>query len=125
MQAGYASKLLAKIPIRALGKITLGPMLGCLGLRLVVEEDLEALQRIESRLTKRGRKKQGDAGRDLLATGKRRRARFPKGPEFARIMRARQILKQSPEQRRRIARRAAKARWRQVRAARRVPATGA
>ena len=122
MQAGYSSKLLAPVPIRQLGKISLGPMLQCLGLRLTVEEDLEALQKIESRLTKRDRKKQGDAGRDLLATGKRRRARFPRGPEFARLMRARQILNQSPKQRSRIARQAARARWRKHRATRRATA---
>ena len=120
MQSGYASKLLAKIPIRQLGKISLGPMLGCLGLRLTVEEDLEALQRIELRLTKRDRKKQ-DAGLNVPATKKRRRPRFPKGPEFARIMRVRQILNQSPKQRSRIARLASKARWRKHREALRAP----
>ena len=49
----YVSKLLAQMPIKGLGRISLGPLLGSLGLVLIVAEDLEALQRVRSRLVPR------------------------------------------------------------------------
>jgi hypothetical protein len=52
---GYTSKLLCDPPMKHLGSISLGLVLGVLGLRLVVEIDDEALAKIESRLTRRKR----------------------------------------------------------------------
>lgn len=51
LQSGYSGKLLAAVPIKGLGKTSLGPMLGALGLSLVVVEDLEMLARVRARLT--------------------------------------------------------------------------
>ena len=53
LQINYVGKILAPVPLRAIGPVSLGPLLQSLGLKLVVMEDLTALQRIEKRLTKR------------------------------------------------------------------------
>lgn len=44
LQPGYAAKLLAQVPIKGLGPLSLGPLLGILGLKLVVIEDREVLR---------------------------------------------------------------------------------
>jgi hypothetical protein len=51
--SGYASKLLTDPPIKRMGMISLGPMLGALGLMLVVVEDPAALSRVRGRLVNR------------------------------------------------------------------------
>ena len=53
LQDGYCAKLLAPVPIRGLGASTLGPLLGALGLALVVVEEQAALDRVRDRLTPR------------------------------------------------------------------------
>jgi hypothetical protein len=99
---GHAGKLLAPVPIKKLGSLTYDLVLAALGLVLIVAEDSESLARLAERT---------EASRKMRATTKTRRHRFPKGPEFARIMAARRALKQTPRQRSASARRAAKARW--------------
>jgi hypothetical protein len=106
----YTMKLLAPIPIKALGPTSMGPLLGALGLKLVVMEDTEVLEKIRRRLVP-----SKNARHNMLATKRRAKWRFPRGPEFARLMGARGILKASPKQRSRIARHAARIRWARVR----------
>jgi hypothetical protein len=53
LQAGYVSKLLANPPIKSLGQISLGALLGALGIALHICEDPEQLARVRSRLAKR------------------------------------------------------------------------
>lgn len=113
LQSGYAGKLLAPVPIRTLSRVSLGAMLGSLGLKIVLVEDVETLQKIEKRLTKRRRRV--DTGHNIPATKRRKRHTFPKGEEHARLMRMRQIASQTPEERSRSARRAVNARWRKHR----------
>jgi hypothetical protein len=48
---GYVSKLLAQI--KGISRTSLGPLLGALGLKLLVVEDPEALDRVRDRLTQR------------------------------------------------------------------------
>src|SRR5262245_10288828 len=110
----YTQKLLGQVPVKSLGRISLGPLLGALGLMLIVAEDTEQLGKIRHRLTKRVLSR-SDAGRRMLAAKRRRKSKFPKGPEHARLMRNRQILTQSPAKRRAIAKKAARARWRRPR----------
>lgn len=55
LQSGYASKLLAPNPMKGLGPVTLGPMLGALGLAVIVVEDPAAVARVRDRWTKRKR----------------------------------------------------------------------
>lgn len=109
----YTAKLLAPIPMKAIGKTSMGPLLGALGLKLIVAVDDEMLARIEARLTKRARKP-SDAGSTVLAHRRRKRRRysaFKASPDFAKVVRAKQYLAQSETKRKRIARTAAKARW--------------
>ena len=51
--SGHASKLLAPRPLKKLGATTLGLMLQVMGLKLVVVEDPEQLQRISAKLIAR------------------------------------------------------------------------
>jgi hypothetical protein len=49
----FSAKILAKKPLKGLGPISLGAIIGALGLKLIVVEDEEALSLVRSRLTKR------------------------------------------------------------------------
>jgi hypothetical protein len=55
LQSGYSGKLLAPLPGRILGPISLGAILGALALKLVIIEDPAQLERLRPRLTKRHR----------------------------------------------------------------------
>jgi len=110
---GYASKLLSEIPIRTLGRVSLGPVLGALGMALVAVEDLTALKKIEHHLERRIRPLR-NAGDGMPAEdGRKKRRRNPlRGcSEWGQLMRNRQIAAQSPDERSRRARRAARLRW--------------
>jgi hypothetical protein len=99
---GYTTKLLAPIPIRHFGRVSLGLILTVLGLKLVVVTDGEGLLR------------RRNARHTMPAEGKRRK-RLPSTvwtSEGARRARARQVLLMSPAARRRSAQLAAVARWR-------------
>ena len=115
LPSGYSGKILSPQPTKRLGKLLLGSMLGGLALRLVVEEDPEQFERIKSRLVERQAgqtrpKLHADAkpvsihdeARRLLQNAMRRNGR--KG------VRAR-MKKLTPEERSRVARQAARARW--------------
>jgi hypothetical protein len=53
MPSGYCGKLLGKGQVKTLGPVSMGPILGALGLVLVVVEDTEQLERVRPKLTKR------------------------------------------------------------------------
>lgn len=53
LPGGYSSKLLSDPPIRRLGVCSLTLVLGGLGLKLIVAEDAEQIQRVRPRLTLR------------------------------------------------------------------------
>jgi hypothetical protein len=53
LPTGYVNKLLAPIPMKYLGRISMGLLLGALGCKLVLIEDADAMARVQSRLTKR------------------------------------------------------------------------
>jgi hypothetical protein len=125
LQSGYAGKLLAPIPIKSLGRTSMGPMLEVLGLALVVVEDPESLEKYADRLEKRERKdgmhkpvehrgptlrETRAAQRQMLREALRKVAR--KGGLKSALVRG---VRLSPAQRRRIAKRAARARWRRQR----------
>jgi hypothetical protein len=108
--SGYASKLLASPPMKRLGALSLGPVLGALGLRLLVVDDPAALARVSARLVKKQRK---HADRSMLTDQPCQRQRFLPFLDraFARTARARGLSLQTPQRRQEIARKAAKARW--------------
>ena len=98
----YTMKLLAPVPVKGIGRTSLGPLLGALGLKLVVAVDHEVLARIRHRLVERHA-----SSSMLLAVGKPRNKHFSvfRGdPDLALALRQRQLLGQSPRRRRRIAR---------------------
>lgn len=105
----YTSKLLAPIPIKGIGRVSLGPMLGALGLKLIVVEDTEALARVQARL-----KRKAD---QYAHTGMHTRSRhqWRGDSQWGKVLAARRILMLTPRQRTKIAKRAAAARWRKAR----------
>lgn len=107
LASGHSGRLLSPRAITKFGHISLGLVLAATGLVLIVAEDSEALDRIA---------RQRDASHTHASQrrpGKRprRKYRFPKGPEHARIMAARRAIKLSRQQRIASARKAAEARW--------------
>jgi hypothetical protein len=109
LQSGYTSKLLASPPIRRMGPLTIFLMLQSLGMTLLLAEDKSALNVLNGRLVPR-------------RTPRVIRARsITLSPDyFSRIARngnAAKMIKFSPAKRSRIARKAARARWRKARAA--------
>jgi hypothetical protein len=115
---GYVAKLLSPVPMKTIGRLSLGPLMSALAVKLIMVEDLEMLARIERKIGKqiaRRAVKGKHAGGGMLASNKPKRRRFRplKGNNgWGQMMRARQLLTQSGPQRSRIARQAAKARWR-------------
>jgi len=53
---GYVQKIIGPRPVRRIGMMSLGPLLGVLGLKLIAVEDADALERYGSRLKKRDEK---------------------------------------------------------------------
>ena len=107
----YVSKLLAptRRPIRQFGRASLGPLLQCLGVKLVLALDDEgAFAKIRSRLLL-----VRHAGTAMQAVRRpSRRKYFFEQPGAAVLARARQLLTQNVRRRRAIAKTAAHARWR-------------
>jgi len=107
----YTAKLLSPRMVRSVGRASLGPLLATLGLRLFVAADTSGdfEQRIRPRLTL-----SRHAGGRLLASVKhgRRRLSGKEASEYFRLLRAKQLVLQQPRVRRRIAKIAARARWR-------------
>jgi len=99
----YVSKLFAPMELKSLGKVSLGPLLGALGLKLIVVEDPAAFAAVRRRLV---RKKY--TGGKILAAEKNI---WRRKPALARKIRHLQLLKQSPRKRREIATKAIATRW--------------
>jgi hypothetical protein len=123
LPARYVSKLLAPVSVKAFGPISLGPLLGSLGVKLVMVEDPEAFARVKRRLVR-----SAHAGSKMLARRNRHGGfqMWRGNPDLARKIRMRQILKQTPQQRRRTAKHAAMIRWSEVKRTSALPpiATG-
>jgi hypothetical protein len=95
----------APIPIRRVDAGTLGPMLQCLAISLLVVEDADALARITSRL-----KRRENTSASMLARPRpARRAKL--GSEWAARMNARRNLVLSHAKRKAIALHAIRSRW--------------
>lgn len=112
LQTGYAAKLLANPPMKSFGRVSLGPMLGALGVSLVLVEDPEQMARVATRMEERNTAQvrtghanaRPDLPRWLFNSRKARRAATKR---WARM---------SPAQRKRAARKAARTRRRRARA---------
>lgn len=106
-QDGYTGKLLAPVPIKGIGQVTLGPLLTVLGLKIVLIEDADAL----TRYAKRAKKRRHPSG-SIPAKKRAKRQAFRGDSDWGRVMRARQILMQSPGERSQQAKRMNRMRWR-------------
>jgi hypothetical protein len=122
----YTMKLLGSRFLKntgcSLGRTSMGPILGTLGLKLVVAVDHEVLERIRPRLIARHH-----ASTALLAQGnlkKRPYLAFKGDPEIARMFMQRRVLSQSPSRRSKIARIAARERWRKAKLAENMEMAG-
>lgn len=108
----YTAKLLSPVPMKAIGKTSMGPLLGALGLKLIVAVDDETLARIIGRLAKRARK-QSNASADMLPLKRKKRRGVWRGDkDWSRIMNSRRALNVPESKRKKIAQTAARARWR-------------
>jgi hypothetical protein len=111
LQSGYSGKLLAPVPIRMLGRISLGPMLAALGMSIVLVEDLSALRKIQSQLTKRLKPRLDASGAMPTGKSKKRRGVFRGNSEWGKLMAARRVALQTDKERSDSARHAARIRW--------------
>jgi hypothetical protein len=109
LTSGHCEKLMAPQPSKNLGVVTLPLLLGALGLRLTVTEDLAALARVKSRLVPREVKipehaySWGRQGARLVSKRWVRKIAAAGGNARSRAL--------TPARRRAIARQAARARW--------------
>jgi hypothetical protein len=97
----YSAKLLAPNPPRTIGSLSLGPLIGALGLALVVIEDREQLERIRHRLEPCKKKRMPPVASE--------RKKPING--WSQWMQFQRNLSLSAEERSRLARHAARMRW--------------
>jgi hypothetical protein len=109
----YCSKILAPVPVKNVGPVSLGPLLGALGVQLIVAVDEEQFARVKNRLTVR--KSSGAFRRPHPHPNSRVELRG--NTAWGKIMAARRMLLLSPQERRRSAKRAARVRWANVKRA--------
>src|SRR5258706_4650176 len=107
LQPGYSAKVLCDPPIKNLGPNTLGGMLRATGLALIVVLDDERFAPLKATMTKRER--------SVPPNGSMRRPAWLITRESSQNMQQLPNSKLSPRQRRFIAKRAARARWRRSR----------
>lgn len=104
--SGLAGKVLCAEPIRRLGPNTIAGGLGALGVMLIAVDDPEALAKYTARAEKRDERQVR-----VLAKPSMLKPTWLFSRRQARKLRAEQAAAQSDEQRSRIARKAARARW--------------
>lgn len=106
---GYASKLLATPPIKGIGPITLFALLGALGYSLALVVDEQRMVRID-RIHRTGYKRRPFA--QEWRNAKALSMMLEMAKTYGKIGAIERMKKVPPEKRSRIARKAAKARWR-------------
>jgi hypothetical protein len=108
LQSGYSAKLLCDPPLKTLGAVSLGAMLKATGLALVVVIDDANFAPIKARLAKRRR--------TVPPNGSIRRPAWLITKESSPSMQQLRNQKLTPRQRKMLAKRAIRARWRRSRA---------
>jgi len=111
LQSGYAGKLLAPVPMKSLGRVSLGPMLQAMGLAIVLVEDPDALRRFAVQHAER-KKVPRSVGTNEIITIKISRRRLR---QLARKGGLKRASKMTARERHRSAKRAIKSRWRKLR----------
>lgn len=102
----YTVKLFAPVPVKGLGRVSMGLLLGALGLKLDVVVDDAAYARVRDRLVQRSCHNGG-----MRAVGRPQNKHFVGNSEWGRVMAARRTLLLTPAKRRQIAKIASKTRW--------------
>jgi hypothetical protein len=113
LQPGYVGTLFGSSRGRSLGGTSFGLLLGGLALKLIVVEDLDAARRMEKRWEQRIRPLVLNGGQHKPVEIKFTRRHMRK---IAKKAVAARMEKMTPAKRRRVARKAAKSRWKQHRA---------
>lgn len=111
---GYCAKVLCVPPMKTLGPISFGTLLGALGLKLLVVEDPEAMRRYAEKMEARNKSQVRTSHRTYP---------IPKwliSPAKSKKLNALRSEKLSPEIRSKMARYAVKVRWKNKRAAARL-----
>ena len=114
----YVAKILSPVPRRGLGWISLGALLGALGVKLLMVDDEAALAVVAKRYKSRdprGRTRHALKAVRAKKHGKRRR--FLNTPGAPQLLHSRFMLLTTRSQRVKWAKRAARARWGKPRAA--------
>ncbi len=110
----YTSRLFAPVPLRSIGPQSFGPLLGALGLKLVIVEDTALMAKVTNQLSRKASSRVYASG-GMLPKRRRRKSRLLGNREWSLVMNGRRYLLTNPEQRSAVARKAAKARWRKKR----------
>lgn len=114
----YVNKLLAPVPVKNIGRESLGPLMGATAVKILVVDDDEMLSALAGRFPKR---KPGGSARyargTMPARKKRKKSAFLGNSAWGRTMVSRQVLLRTPAQRKSLAKRAALIRWADVKAA--------
>ncbi len=111
--AGHTTKLFTKVTrehMKRFGPVTLGPILGVLGIKLIAVVDEEALAQLAHRRTP-ATYRRWRTGAALLAHKIKRNPGSFKNKGHGKQARAIQILTTSPARRRKLGRHAIRARW--------------
>lgn len=111
----YVNKLLAPVPVRDIGRTSLGPLLGALAVKLVMVDDDEMMAALAKRMKPRKAGPSRHASEAMLASRRRRKSVFYGNSAWGRVMASRQLVNMTEAQRKSRARKAAKARWRKPR----------
>lgn len=111
LQSGYAAKLLAPVPIRNIGPMSFGPLLQALGLSLIVVEDQGSKERFVDRMPNRRHRMPSFGEHDIIEYRKTRRALRKAG----RLGAKKRNENLSEKRRQKLARNAARSRWRRIR----------
>ncbi len=109
LPSGYCNKLLAPIPAKTMGIMSLGALLGAMGIRLVLVEDHAALARVKSRLLSSMSERSGmcmPTRKDLPGNEIWKGNRF-----WGKALAVRRLAKMSQEERTKAAKHGAFYRW--------------
>jgi hypothetical protein len=115
-QIGDRAGKLTADHMKKFGPLTLGPILGVLGIKLVAMVDQEQFEKISKRYTPATFRRWGASGAKYAIPARRRpkASYYFSRPGAASSARAVRTARMSPAQRSRAARRAARSRWRAV-----------
>jgi hypothetical protein len=114
LQSGYLAKLISSTPIRSFSRMSLDTTLAAMGLKLLLVPDVERLEAMRLRLAVRSRFGRKPTSAEIPA---QKPTPLRGNPALAAFYAHRRAALQSPQRRRKIARKAIRIRWNRARAA--------